>query len=293
MSILIQLTINGLIAGSIYALVAAGFSLIYKTNKFMHFAHGTIVALSAYFLFLFFSILNIPFALSVIFTLILSSLFGWGIYNLIYFPLQNKKSSNVILLVASLGIWILLENLIQLFFGADVKTIGFIKTSNGINFLGGIITPLQIVIITISFLLFFSLWFFMKKSKLGKEIRAVADNRELANISGISYKKIAGYSFLIGSFIAAIAGILIGLEQNLVPTMGTMLMIKGFTGAVVGGIDFIPASILGSYIVGLLENYGIWFLPSGYKDAITFILLFLFLLFKPKGLFGKWKEGRE
>jgi len=117
-------------------------------------------------------------------------------------------------------------------------------------------------------------------------MRAVSDNKELAAIAGINQKRVSDYSFIIGSVLAGIAGILIGLEQNLEPTMGTTLIIKGFTGAVIGGITSVPASILGSYLLGLAENYGIWFLPSGFKDAIAFAILFLFLLFKPNGLFG-------
>jgi branched-chain amino acid transport system permease protein len=126
----------------------------------------------------------------------------------------------------------------------------------------------------------------MKKTKLGKAMRAVSDNKDVAEVLGISAEKIYSWSFIIGSIIAGIAGILVGLEQNLEPTMGTKLMIKGFTGAVIGGIDSVPGSILGSFLLGLAENFGIWFLPSGYKDAIAFIILFIFLLFRPQGILG-------
>jgi len=117
-------------------------------------------------------------------------------------------------------------------------------------------------------------------------MRAVADNKELASIVGIDHRRVSDYAFFIGSSLAGIAGILIGLEQNLEPVMGTSLMIKGFTGAIIGGITSVPASIIGSYLLGLVENFGIWYLPSGYKDAIAFTLLFLFLLFRPSGMFG-------
>ncbi|MCH7568618.1 MAG: branched-chain amino acid ABC transporter permease [Nanoarchaeota archaeon] len=290
MSIFSQLTVNGLIAGSIYALVASGFSLIYGTNKFMHFAHGVSVAVAAYLLYSFFSLAGINFYFSVLLTLIFSGVFGLLMYRGIYLPLQNKKASNVILLIASIGILILVENLIQIIYGADVKVINFIEVAQGLNFFGAIITPLQIVIILSSVILFVSLYFFMKKTRLGRDMRAVADNKELASIVGINYKRVASYSFIIGSVLAGIAGILIGLEQNLRPLMGTDLIIRGFTGAVIGGITSVPASILGSYILGFAENYGIWFLPSGYKDAIAFALLLIFLLFRPRGLFGLKRE---
>ena len=286
MSLIAQLTINGLIAGSIYALVASGFSLIYSTNKFVHFGHGISIVLSAYFVYLAFVLLGLPFYLAVLLTLIFSGLFGLAINRLIYIPLQNKKASNAILLMASIGILILFQNIIQLFFGADVKTIGFIKVARGIDFLGAVITPLQIMLIVVSLVLLVLLYLFMKKTRLGRNMRAVSDNKELANVIGIDSKRISDYSFILGSMLAGIAGILIGLEQNLEPAMGTSLMVKGFTGAIVGGVTSVPGSVLGSYLLGLVENYGIWYLPSGYKDAIAFVLLFIFLLFKPNGLFG-------
>lgn len=286
MSIISQLTINGLIAGSIYALVASGFSLIYGTNKFVHFAHGTVVAISAYLLYALSSSFGLNFYFSILITLILSGLLGLLIYRAVYLQLQKRKASNVILLIASIALLLLFENLIQLFFGANVKTINYIQVARGMNILGAIITPLQVIIILTSVILLFGLYIFTKKTKIGRNMRAVADNKELASILGVNYRRIADYSFIIGSVLAGVAGILIGLEQNLSPTMGTILIIKGFTGAIIGGITSVPASILGGYLLGLLENYGIWFLPSGYKDAIAFVLLFIFLLLRPNGLFG-------
>ncbi len=286
MSLLLQLAVNGLIAGSIYALIASGFSLIYGTNKFMHFAHGISVVVAGYFIFTLFTLWKTNFYLAFLLTLILSGLFGAGMYRLIYLPLQKRKASNVILLMASIAILILFQNLVQAIFGADVKTLNLIKVSKGISIFGAIITPLQITIVLSSLALLIGLYFFMKKSKLGRDMRAVADNKELAAVVGINERKVVDYSFIIGSVLAGVAGVLIGLEQNLEPAMGTTLVIKGFTGAVIGGISSVPASILGSYILGFAENFGIWYLPSGYKDAIAFVLLFIFLLFRPSGLFG-------
>ena len=126
----------------------------------------------------------------------------------------------------------------------------------------------------------------MKKTKIGKAMRAVADNKEMAEVVGISSERIYSLAFVVGSAIAGVAGILVGLEQNLEPMMGTNLMIKGFTGAIIGGIGSVPGAILGSFLLGFAENFGIWFLPSGYKDAIAFIILFIFLLFRPQGILG-------
>ena len=281
-----QLLINGLIAGAIYSLVSSGFSLIYSICKFVHFAHGAVVTLSAYFLYLLFSKIGLNFWISIILSVIFASITGFSINQIVYKQLRKRKASNTILLIASVALLIFFESLILLLFGADVKTIGYIKISKGIEIFDAIITPLQIVIIIVSIILLISLFLFMKKTKLGKAMRAVSDNKDVAEVLGISAEKIYSWSFIIGSIIAGIAGILVGLEQNLEPTMGTKLMIKGFTGAVIGGIDSVPGSILGSFLLGLAENFGIWFLPSGYKDAIAFIILFIFLLFRPQGILG-------
>ncbi|MDO8524322.1 MAG: branched-chain amino acid ABC transporter permease [bacterium] len=286
-----QLLVNGLIAGAIYALVASGFSLIYATCKFVHFAHGPVIALAGYFLYLFFSLLGLNFWIAIILAIILAAFFGLAINVLVYKKFRQRKASPVILLIASFALLILFESLILIFFGADVKTIGFIKIAKGSEFAGAIITPLQIVIIIASAVLFALLFLLMKKTKLGKAMRAVADNKQVSEICGISTEKIYNWVFIIGSTIAGVAGILVGLEQNLEPTMGTSLMIKGFTGAVIGGIGSVPGAILGSFLLGLVENFGIWFLPSGYKDAIAFIILFIFLLFRPQGILGKKNQS--
>jgi len=285
-SIAFQLLINGLIAGAIYALVASGFSLIYSTCKFVHFAHGSAIAVSAYTLFFLFTELGLNFWIAIILTIIFAGLFGWLINKIVYRSLRKRKASNVILLIASVGLLILIESLLLMIFGADVKTIGFIKVSKGIEFLGAIITPLQIFIIASLIILFAGLFFFMKKTKLGKAMRAVSNNKDVAEIVGISSEKIYSWSFIIGSAIAGIAAILIGLEQNLEPTMGTNLMIKGFAAAIIGGIGSVHGAILGAFLLGIVENFGIWYLPSGYKDAIAFVLLFSFLLFRPQGILG-------
>lgn len=282
----LQIIINSIIAGSLYALIASGFSLIYYTNRFVHFAHGAVIMLGGYFLFLFFSLFGFNFWIAVIFSLVLTSLTGFLLNFFIYQNLRLRGASNVILLISSIAILIFIESFISIFFGAGVQTIDYLTIGKGIEFGSAIITSIQIVIFFVSLFLLISLFLFMKKTKIGKAMRAVADNREVAEIIGISAKKVYSWSFVLGSFIAGIAGILIGLEQNLEPTMGTSLMIKGFTSAIIGGLGSVSGAIFGSFILGAAENFGVWFLPSGFKDAIAFILLFIFLLIRPQGILG-------
>ncbi len=293
LAVVFQILVNGLIAGAIYSLVASGFSLIYSTNKFIHFAHGAVITFSAYFLFFFFSDLGLDFFLSVFLVIVFASLLGLLLNVLVYRQLRIRRASSVILLIASVALLILLESLVLIFFGADVKTISFIKVSRGLDFFGAIITPLQLFIVFFSLILLVGLFLFMRKTRFGKAMRAVSDNRDVAEVVGISSERVYSWSFIVGSAIAGVAAVLIGLEQNLHPSMGTDLMIKGFAATIIGGVGSVSGAVLGSFLLGLVENAGVWFLPSGYKDAIAFVLLFVFLLFRPQGILGVKRREEE
>ncbi len=286
-----QLLFNGIIAGAIYALAAVGFSIIYSTCKFVHFAHGVIIIFSGYILYWLFTVSGINFWLAAILSIIFAAALGGACNFLVYRPLRTKKASTSTLLIASVGLMILLEALIFLFFGANTKIVNFITTVKSFHIFGAMITPLQLFIILVAIILFFLTYLLMKKTKIGKAMRAVADNKDVAEIVGISSERIYTWSFVIGSALAGVAGILIALEQNLDPGMGTGLMIKVFAAAIIGGIGSVPGAILGAFFLGLAENFGIWYLPSGYKDAIAFLILFIFLIFWPKGLISI-KKGK-
>ena len=281
-----QLVVNSLIAGAIYSLVASGFSLTYSVCRFANFAHGVVITFSAYILYLLFSVWGLNFYFAVIGAILAAVVLGYLTNLLIYKPLRKRKASGVSLLMASFALLLMIESLIQIFFSASVKTIGYIEVRKGMEFLGAIITPLQLVIIITSIILLGLLFLFMKKTKIGKAMRAVSDNKDVARIVGISVERVYIWVFIVSSAIAGIAGILVSLEQNLEPTMGTGLIIKGFIGAIIGGVGSVPGAILGSFLLGTIENFGIWYLPSGYKDAIAFTLLFVFLLFRHQGILG-------
>ena len=270
-----------------YALVASGFSLIYATCKFVHFAHGSVIAIAGYVLYLFFAVLGLNFWLAVLLTIVLCAFLGLAINALVYKKFRQRKASAVILLIASFALLILFESLILIFFGADVKTIGFIKIGKGLEFFNAIITPLQIVIIIIAAMLFGLLFLLMKKTKIGKAIRAVADNKDVAEIVGISAEKIYNYVFFLGSLIAGVAGVLVGLEQNLEPTMGTALMIKGFSGAVIGGINAVPGVILGSFYLALWKTSASGFYPLATKTPLPLSFCLFSFYLSPKVFWEK------
>jgi len=285
-SLAAQLIANGLIAGAIYALVASGFSLIYNVTKMMHFAHGSVLAFGAYLVYSFAS-MHVSFPLAVLATLIATCAVGEAVNRFVYLPLRARKASSAVLLISSLAAMIFLNALILAVWGADIKTVPLGYGNPVIEFAGVLITGVQLTIIAVAVVLLVFLWWLMTRTRFGKAMRALADNKDVAQTVGINPERLYTLTFVVGSVLAAVAGILIGIEQNLHPTMGVSLILKGFTGAVIGGMLSVPGAVLGSLLLGLVENIGIWWLPSGYKDAIAFALLFLFLLFRPQGILGK------
>ena len=227
-SILPQLVINGLIAGSIYALAASGFSLVYYVIKFLNFAQGALIALSAYIFFFFLNLMGINYAAAALLTLISSVLIMLIMNVAVYFPLRKRKATNVVLMIASLALLIFSSSFIIALFGSSTKTLLLRNQNKTFDFGMFVATEIQITIIISALAIFLLLWLVMKKTKIGKAMRALADNKEAAQIIGISPEKIYNYTFAIASALGAISGILIGLEQNLYPGMGVLIIVKGF-----------------------------------------------------------------
>ena len=292
LNILPQLIANGLIIGAVYALVAAGFSLLFSTNRHLHFGHGAAITAGAYALYFTLTERRMPIPSAIIIALLAAVLVGWLCFVLVYHPLKKKHASAVVLLIAGIGLLIFFENLFVLLFGTDVKVVDYIAVTKGLTILGAVITKLQLFMIAVSLALLYGLFLFLYKNKYGITMRAIANNPELAVLIGIDKIKFYHLSFVIGSFLAGVAGILIALERNVEPIMGTGLMVEGFISAVIGGVTSVTGGILGGFILGIVENLGIGFLPSGFKGAIAFTLLFIFLIFKPVGLFGIRKGTR-
>ncbi|MFA5291850.1 MAG: branched-chain amino acid ABC transporter permease [Phycisphaerae bacterium] len=291
--------INGLIIGSIYTLIAVGFVLIYRTVRFFHFAHGAVYAAGAY---LAYSVLRIAFSesnsLVALILAVLGGVIGAGIIGvlidrMIYKPLRRKKAPNLVFLIASFGVFIFVQNFLQLIYGAQILTIRTGPVKEGRHFLGAIITDIQIMILIVSVSLCVALWLFIKYTKLGKAMRAVADDPMAASIVGINPERIILAAFAIGSALAGAAGILISLETNIEPTMGMNAILKGIIASIIGGIGSIPGAMLGGLFLGLAENLGIWKISAGWKDCIAFVILIVFLLLRPGGIMGVKSTGEK
>jgi len=287
-----QFFINGIISGAIYALIALGFTVIYRTVKFFHFAHGIVYAVGAYIAYSLIISLGLNPIVSFFLAAALAGVVGVIIDRLVYRPLRKRKAPNLVFLLASFGVFIFIQNLLQLVYGAQILTIRTGPVKEGHHILGAVITDTQILILVVSVALCSGLWFFVKKTKLGKAMRAVADDRIGASVVGINPERIILAAFAIGSALAGAAGILISLETNIEPTMGFNAILKGIIASIIGGIGSIPGAMLGALFLGIAENLGIWKISAGWKDCISFAILIIFLLVRPGGIMGI-KPGGE
>lgn len=282
-----QFISNTLVMASELLPLALGFSLIFSTTRFFHFAHGIVFTVAAYFVLLFFIFLHIPFVVSIGIAIALSATLGCAIDRGIYQPLRKKKSSPLVMLLASLGGYIVLQNLISLIFGDDTKTIRTGGVKEGLNIFGAYITLTQITIIVVAVILQIALLLLLKRTKLGRAIRAVSTNPEMARISGIDSERIILYVFGLGSALAGLAGILVALDVDMTPTMGMHALMLAVVAVVIGGVGNITGTALGTLLLGFLQNFAAWKISSQWQDAIAFGILLIILIFKPEGFLGK------
>lgn len=298
-----QLFLNGIIAGCIYILVALSFTIIYQTVRFFHLAHGIVYAAGAYVAYATFAAargswlvsraeeLYLQLAIAIIAGVIGAGIVGVLIDRVVYKPLRKRKAPNLVFLLASFGVFIFVQNLLQLIFGAQILTIRTGPVKEGHHIFGAVITNIQIVILCVSLCLFAALWLFIQKTKLGKAMRAVADDPLAASVVGINPEKIILAAFAIGSALAGAAGILVSYETNIEPTMGMNAILKGIIASIIGGIGSIPGALFGGLFLGLAENLGIWKISAGWKDCIAFAILIIFLLLRPGGIMNVKPHG--
>jgi len=283
-----QLIVNSIIAGAIYAMVALGFNLIYGTTKFFDLGYGAIAAIGGYTVFYFYKGLGLDLYVAVLLGVLVAGAIGTLVYKVVYSPLRAKKSSSMVLLVAALGVMTALQSIIAILFTSQFQTLSKNTGSEAVyNVFGGIITQTQIVILVSGLVIMVAIALVFKFTLFGKAIKAVGDDEEVSKIVGINTNKIVGWVFFIGSAIAGLAGILVGFDTGIEPTMGLSLLLKGVIASVIGGIGNVYGGVLGAFLLGFIENFGIWKISGEWKDAIAFGVLIIFLLFRPHGILGK------
>lgn len=282
-----QIAINILFSASNILLVAIGFSLIFTVSRFFHFAHAVVFTAAAYLTFLFKVWIGLPFLLAVPLALLSTALLGSLIELSFYRPLRRKRASSLILLLASLGIYIVLQNVISILFGDDTKVIRSAAVRKTVEIFGASITSVQIVTIFTAIAALIALSLFLKRTKTGRAIRAVASDFELAMVSGIDSDKVVLWVFAIGSFLAGLAGILVAFDVDMTPTMGMQPLMLAIVAVLVGGMRSAVGIALASLILAMFQQLGAWKLGTQWQDATALVILLGFLLLKPEGVLGK------
>jgi branched-chain amino acid transport system permease protein len=287
----VQLLLNGLVTGTIFSLFAVSFSIIYGTAKVFHFAHGMVFTCGAYFTYVFHVMVGMNIVPSILLSMVFTSILGMAINFIIYEPLQRRKAGPLVILVASLGTYISLNAIVSLIFTSNVQVLskgtGTILTVADVYF-----TPTQVVIIGIAIAINCLLALFFLKTEAGLSIRALGEDSELAEVYGMSPRKIKYIIFAIGSALASIGATLNALDIGTIePAVGMHALLVCFVALVVGGMENIPGAAAGGFIVGMIYHLSIWRIEAKWQQIIVFLVLITVLLVKPEGLF-KRKKGK-
>lgn len=282
----LQQLINGLHVGSIYALIALGYTMVYGIIKLINFAHGDIMMLGAFTAFMTLTTFQLPIGVVLLITMIFCAIAGMLIERIAYKPLRNAPRISA--LITAIGVSFVLENLFLILFGASSKPFPY-----HINLPPLSIGPLQITWITIITLLLsvgimLMLDFFIKKTKIGKAMRAVSEDQDAAQLMGINTSTTISITFAIGSALGGVGGVLYSIAYpQIQPYMGVMPGLKAFIAAVLGGIGIMPGAMLGGFLMGIIESLTKGYISTLWSDAIVFGILILVLLIKPTGILGK------
>ena len=284
--------INGISLGSVYAIIALGYTMVYVIAKMLNFAHGDVIMVGAYVCYLVFNNVGLPWWLSIIISMAVCTVLGIVIEKLAYKPL--RAASSLAVLITAIGVSYFLQNAALLLWTSSPKNFPTsffeIKGDKGFTIFDGQLQISYTALVTIicCIVIMIALTLFTEKTKMGKAMRAVSENKEAARLMGINVNKTISITFAIGSGLAAIAGVLLcSAYPILQPTTGSMPGIKAFTAAVFGGIGSIPGAFLGGILLGILEIFAKAYISTQLSDAIVFAVLIIMLLVKPTGLLGK------
>ncbi len=301
---LLEQLINGLVLGGIYALIAVGYTMVYGIIQLINFAHGEIYMFGAYIALMLITVLGIPFWIALPLSMVLCALLGMFIDFVAYRPLRNAPRLSA--LITAIGISLALQNLARMiwsarplqfpsdklpsFFISGVSNTG--KVINAVPLPGGGILPFRdVFIFLLAVVLMIGLNMLIYLTKIGKAMRACAQNQVAANLMGVKTNQVIAATFAIGSALGAVAGIMVGLSEVVFPTMGYYKGVAAFAAAVLGGIGSISGAIVGGIVIGIAEVFGAD-LHSGYRIAFAYIIMILVILIRPSGIFGKATSKR-
>jgi branched-chain amino acid transport system permease protein len=291
----VQQIINGLALGSVYALLALGYTMVYGILQLINFAHGEVYMLGAYLGIITLGVLTAPglqlgvaaaLPLSLFASMLFCGAYGAMIERVAYRPL--RRASKLSPLISAVGLSIVLQNFIMLAQGKEYKFLPPVIDAEGFSLMGGKASSVEIIILCTSLVLMVGLHLFVSRTRLGKAMRATSQDMTMAGLVGINSNRVISITFVIGSALAAVAGVLVTLYYGVVHFfMGYTAGLKAFTAAVLGGIGSIPGAMLGGIVLGLIENFGASYVSSVYKDAFAFLVLIITLIIRPAGLLGQ------
>ncbi len=285
---MLQLIINGIVLGSIIALAAIGLTMVYGVLNFANFSHADFMTFGAYIAFVLNVALGLNIILSFFIAIAIAGALGVLLDFLVWKPMRRKNADLVSLVIISIGLSIIVRNAIIFIWGGSTRNFD-LPVRRGIEMLGVTITHNQLIGLGTAILFMVLVHFFLKNTKLGKAMRAISDDINLARMSGIDSDKVIMWMWFIGIGLAGVAGILYGLETTIRPNMGWFLILPMFAAVILGGIGNPYGAMVGGMIIGLSQELSMLILPSEYKMGVGLGIMILVLLFKPKGLFGGTK----
>ena len=288
MTLFLSYLVNGISLGSVYAIIALGYTMVYGIAKMLNFAHGDVIMVGAYISFCVTQYMGLPALVSVVAAMAVCTLLGIVIERLAYKPLRQATSLAV--LITAIGVSYFLQNMALLIWGSNPKSFASVVNFGSLRLFGGmlVITSEALTTVLANIVIMIALTLFTGKTKIGKAMRAVSEDKGAAELMGINVNATISMTFAIGSALAAIAGVLLcSSYPTLMPTTGSMPGIKAFTAAVFGGIGSIPGAMIGGILLGIIEILGKAYVSTELGDAFVFAVLIVVLLVKPSGLLGK------
>lgn len=284
--VVLQFLVNGIVGGTIYALMALGFAIVYNTSKIFHVAHGAVYTLAGYVLFLIGAKLGLPLLPAALITVVVVAVFGGLLELVVYRPLRRRGAGLATYMISSLGLFIFLQNLTAAVFGTETLVIrqGPLEAYD----LGVVtLTSLHVVALATSLAVFAVLQLFFSRTRLGKEMRALSNNAELALTVGINADRLYLAILILGSGLAALASVFVSIDVGVRPDTGFAIVLVAAVAVIVGGVGYLPGAAIGAFILGLVQNLAVIEISSAWQNTIAFAILVLFLLFRPQGIFGK------
>ena len=280
--------LNGISLGSVYAIIALGYTMVYGIAKMLNFAHGDIIMVGSYVAFIAINSMGLPVPVSILLSVVVCTVLGMVIERVAYKPLRH--ASKLAVLITAIGASYFLQNVALLIFGANTKSFTSIVGNGSVQLAGGALSVTMVTIVTViaCVVIMIGLMAFMKYSKAGHAMLAVSEDDGAAQLMGINVNATIALTFAIGSGLAAIAGVLLcSAYPSLTPYTGSMPGIKAFVAAVFGGIGSIPGALIGGVLLGVIENLSKAYISSQLSDAIVFAVLIVVLLVRPTGILGK------